>query len=429
MKLLDIPVYEMILTDEADGLYCMGLVDEPAIEQNWVLMEKKEPVKLSADNTKHIIFGPALIPDQPIYRRDTGGEYYIVFSKETIAQMVENWSKKGLMNEVNLMHDHDLYTDQCTLVELFLKDTERGLNPANYDDLPDGTLFIAYKVQNPLWGMIESGDLNLNGFSIEAFMEPRRLDETELLADEILNDTELKKKSKLASNNYYTAGQLEDYMDAKKVYDITTKSGKTYNAQIYSITDGGDGIEVMTADKAEGKNTWHNIKISDIAEVKVDPKGIYLPWETDTESYKDYINSPTTVEKTITAPPATIDAMIQQRTVVMINYDDRTNNPNPPEGASHTSARQCAIIARGLTRRGNACIRVYQFFGDSRSIAEGYAERPLGDYRLLLEKRITQLRPLTFAEPWEPDELDTSILNPTGDDGMEIVYTHYSDFM
>jgi hypothetical protein len=72
---------------------------------------------------------------------------------------------------------------------------------------------------------------------------------------------------------------------------------------------------------------------------------------------------------------------------------------------------------------------VYQFFGDSRSIAEGYAERPLGDYRLMLEKRITQIRPLPFAEPWEPDDLDLGLLNQSGDDGMKVLYTHYSDFV
>ena len=431
MKLMDIPVYEMILKDETDGLYAMGLVDEPAIEQNWILMDEHKPITLTADKKKQIVFGPALIPNQPIYRRDAGGEYYIVFSRQTIDEMVEKWSKKGLMNEVNLMHDHNLYTDQCTLVELFQKDTARGLAPQPYDDLPDGTLFIAYKIQEPLWGMIESGELNLNGFSIEAFAVPKRISDTDLLADEILNDVEQAKKKvvKQSSNViFYTSGEISDLMEAKKVYDIKTADGKTINAQIYSITDGGDGIEVMTADKPDGKNTWKNIKISDIESIKAtnDP---YLPWETDTASYNDYINSDHTVTRTITAPPATIDEMIKQRSVVIINYDDKKDNPTPPEGASHTSARQCAIIARGLTHKGNACIRVYQFFGDSRSIAEGYAEKPLGDYRLLLEKRITQIRTMNFADPWTPDELDMSVLNQSGDDGMSVVYTHYSDFI
>lgn len=432
MKLMDIPIYEMYLGDEGDGLYCMGLVDEPAIMQNWIMMDEHKPVALTADKKKQIIFGPAIVPEMPIYRRDESGEYYIVFTREVIDQMVEKWSKNGLTNEVDLMHDHDLYTDQCTLMELFQKDTARGIAPKDYEDLPDGTLFLAYKVQEPLWGMIESGELNLNGFSIEAFMSFRRReegDDIDLMADEILNEVEQSKKKVEQSANivFYTGGELQEMMEANKVYQIEY-DGKTITAQIYALTDGGDGIEVMTADKAAGKNTWHNIKIAEIDSIKAtgDP---FLPWETDTKSFKDFINSPTTVTRTVIAPPATIDEMIKQRTMVMINYDDKLNNNNPPEGASHTSARQCAIIARGLTYRGNSCIRVYQFFGDSRSIAEGYADGGLGDFRLMLEKRITQLRPMNFAQPWQESDLDLSKLNRTGDDGMAVLYTHYSDFI
>jgi hypothetical protein len=420
MKLMDLPIYELTLSDTEDGLTCMGLVDDPAIEQNWIMMENHKPIQFTADKARQILFGPAMIPDQPIYRRDNSGEYYVVFSQKTIEEMVEKWSRDGLTNAVNLMHDHDLFTDQCTLVEMFTKNASRGLNPTAYEDLPDGTLFVAYKVQKPLWDMIVSGDVDLKGFSIEAVMSYHRKTDEEMTADEILNDEDLKKKSVKQSNIvYYTVGELTDMMEANKVYEIKYYD-KTYTAQIYAITDNGAGIEIMTADKVEGKNTWHNLQIGEIESIK-ETNAPYLPWETETKSFSDFINSNHTVTRTIVAPPTTIDEMIKQHSIVMINYND--SQPNP-----HTSTRQCAIIARGLTYKGNSCIRVFQFFGDSRSIAEGYAERPLGDYRLLLEKRITQMRLVPFANPWTEDELDISLLNTSGDDGMETVYTHYSDF-
>ena len=416
---MDLPIYELTMSDTEDGLTCMGLVDDPAIEQNWIMMANHKPIQFTADKAKQVLFGPAMIPDLPIYRRDNSGEYYVVFSKETITEMVERWSKNGLTNEVNLMHDHDMFTDDCTLVEMFQKDASRGLNPTEYEDLPDGTLFVAYKVQKPLWDLIVSGEIDLKGFSIEAVMSYHRKDETEMAADEILNDKDLKKKVAHSNIVYYTVGEITDMMNANKVYEIKV-DGKSITAQIYAITDGGESIEVMTADKADGKNTWKNIKIAEIDSIKA-TNAPYLPWETDTKSFNDYINSNHTVSRSIVAPPTTIDEMIKQHSIVMINYND--SQPNP-----HTSTRQCAIIARGLTYKGNSCIRVFQFFGDSRSIAEGYAERPLGDYRLLLEKRITQMRVVPFADPWTEDELDISLLNTTGDDGMEVLYTHYSDF-
>ena len=194
MKLMDLPIYELTMNSGEDGLTCIGLVDDPAIEQNWIMMANHKPIQFTADKQKQILFGPAMIPDLPVYRRDSGGEYYIVFSKKTIEEMVEKWSRDGLTNVVNLMHDHDLFTDQCTLVEMFTKNASRGLNPTAYEDLPDGTLFVAYKVQKPLWDMIVSGDVDLKGFSIEAVMSYHRKTEEEMTADEILNDEDLKKK-------------------------------------------------------------------------------------------------------------------------------------------------------------------------------------------------------------------------------------------
>ncbi len=428
MKLMDLPIYEMTMSELTDGLTCMGLVDDPAIMENWIMMENQKPIQLTADKQKQILFGPAMIPDLPIYRRDASGEYYVVFSKETIEQMVEKWSRAGLTNEVNIMHDHECFTDDCTLVEMFQKDASRGLNPTAYEDLPDGTLFVAYKVQNNLWNLIQDGTLDLKGFSIEAWMTPKRKienkktqkEEIEFLADEILQEPDKKKVEAASDIVFYTSGELTELMNENKVYEIKYGAGKTITAQIYAITDGGESIEVMTADKAEGKNTWKNINIAEIDSIKAtnDP---YLPWETDTKSYMDWQKSDHTVTRSIVAPPATIDEMIKQRSMVIINYNDDKENP-------HTSARQCAIIARGLTYKGNSCLRVYQFFGDSRSIAEGYADEPLGDYRLMLEKRITQIRPIPFAQPWTEEDLDLSKLNRRGDDGMKVLYTHYSDF-
>lgn len=425
--IVNLPIYEMLCDDTVDGMTCISLVDSPAIERNFVTMSENQPIRLSKDDSKHLVFGPVVIPNQLIYRRDNSGEYYITFSAETIEKMVEKWSRNGWINQVNLMHNNTLIVEDCVLMSMFLKNSEMGLSPKGYEDLPDNTLFVSYRLNEKLWNLISSGEADLNGFSLEAYLNYERKDnDIEMTADEILNDEDLKKKSVKQSNIvYYTVGELTDMMEANKVYEIKYYD-KTYTAQIYAITDNGAGIEIMTADKVEGKNTWHNLQIGEIESIK-EINAPYLPWETETKSFNQYINSDHTVTRSIVAPPTTIDDYIRTHSIVMINYDDKKSNPNPPEGASHTSTRQCAIIARGLTYKGNSCIRVWQFFGDSRSIAEGYAEQPLGDYRLLLEKRIIQMRPVPFADPWTVDELGIG-LNTTGDDGMQTLYTHYSDF-
>ena len=48
--------------------------------------------KMKFDNSKHIITGVVCLADTPIYRyNERMGEYYVVFTKETIEKVWHNW--------------------------------------------------------------------------------------------------------------------------------------------------------------------------------------------------------------------------------------------------------------------------------------------------------------------------------------------------
>ena len=83
----EIKVIEYGLGDNDEfGVYAISLVDEPAIEVDFVAL-KKDTVLLARveDDEKRMLYGAALIPDQPILRYDKNGEkYFIKYSKETI---------------------------------------------------------------------------------------------------------------------------------------------------------------------------------------------------------------------------------------------------------------------------------------------------------------------------------------------------------
>ena len=65
-------------------VFAISLVDEPAIESNFIYLSKEKPVQICLEtNEKHIVMGAVLIPDKPIYRNQDGEEFYIQFSKET----------------------------------------------------------------------------------------------------------------------------------------------------------------------------------------------------------------------------------------------------------------------------------------------------------------------------------------------------------
>ena len=66
-------------------VYCISLVQDPAIEVNYVALSKEKPLQILLEKEdKHIIVGCALVPDKPIYRRDGDEEFYILFSNLSV---------------------------------------------------------------------------------------------------------------------------------------------------------------------------------------------------------------------------------------------------------------------------------------------------------------------------------------------------------
>lgn len=187
--------YINIDDDENLGLQAVSLVDRPAIETDF-LKFKDQKIVFAKDESKHILTGPALIADMPIYRRNqfTGEEYYVVFTKETIAKLVERYSKNNLLNSVNLQHDADTFTTGAILVESYFVDKSRGIAPKEFD-IADGSWVCSFKItDDALWEQIITTD-EFNGFSVEVVAnleeklgseKPEDQDEIDILIDELL---------------------------------------------------------------------------------------------------------------------------------------------------------------------------------------------------------------------------------------------------
>jgi len=119
------------------------------------------------DEDQQIISGPLMLADTPIYRNDHNGEYYVVFTKETIKKIAQRYFKKGYQANVNLMHDSGQSVEGVTMFESFISDKVRGIYPMKgFEDVPDGSWFGSFKVDNPeVWAEIKAG--NVRGFSVE----------------------------------------------------------------------------------------------------------------------------------------------------------------------------------------------------------------------------------------------------------------------
>ena len=163
----NLPLYELIIANEEDGMFVCSLVDEPAIESDFVAFDKdKQLVTLSIENEEQrLVLGAVMIPDRPIFRRfDNGVECFVLYKEDTIKQMVEKFFANGFQNNTDINHNFEI-SDGVYLRQAFLKDSKLGIAPNGFEELPDGTLFFEYHVLNDeVWEKVKSGEVN--GFSL-----------------------------------------------------------------------------------------------------------------------------------------------------------------------------------------------------------------------------------------------------------------------
>ena len=194
-----IPVFNAIIDSESEGMTCISLVDEPAVESLFTAFDaSKAVVRYSVENDeKRLILGVIMRADFPIYRRDEkAGEFYVVYSAETIRQMAQKYLAEDRANLLNLMHQGDPDVQDVEMVQWFIKDSAKGIAPEGFDDIKDGSLFAEFHVLNDdIWAAIKDG--TYKGFSLEGLftMEPMTLQKQTPEAPTILNklSTNMKK--------------------------------------------------------------------------------------------------------------------------------------------------------------------------------------------------------------------------------------------
>lgn len=174
-KIAGLPVFRAVLDDDKDGMKRMSLVASPAVEYGFLRFSaERQPVKLSVhDEDRMLIYGVLARANMPIYRSDAMGEYFIVFSPEAIRTMAERYIAEGRANLFNLQHEDGSEVEGVRMVQWFIKDTERGIAPAEFPDVEDGSLFGEFHVTDAaLWERIKAGEFR--GFSLEGFfgLEP-----------------------------------------------------------------------------------------------------------------------------------------------------------------------------------------------------------------------------------------------------------------
>lgn len=164
-----IPVYRVLVDDERDGMVRVSLVDDPAVMSDFVAFGRQEPQRFAVENEdKRLAFGVVARADFPIFRNDpVNGDHYVIFPADTIREMAQKYLTEGRADRVDLMHDGD-DVGGVHLVQWFIKDSAKGVAPAGFDDIADGSLFAEYHVEDDaIWQQIKDG--TFKGFSMEVF--------------------------------------------------------------------------------------------------------------------------------------------------------------------------------------------------------------------------------------------------------------------
>jgi len=163
-------IVELILDEEMEdsGVEAISIVESPAIESDFVALKNEEIKLAEISKEKKILMGALLIPNKPIYRQGDDGEYYIFFSKDTIAKASQMYLKNGYQKNSTLEHEQTL--SGLTLVESWLVEDEVHDKSRKYGlNVPVGTWMGSVKVDNEdIWQEYVKKGI-VKGFSIEGY--------------------------------------------------------------------------------------------------------------------------------------------------------------------------------------------------------------------------------------------------------------------
>ena len=185
MKIVELVIDEK---DELSGIDAVSVVENPAIEENFIHLSKHEIELKEIDQEKKILMGAALVPNKQIYRRNAKNEeYYIYFSEDTVRKASELFLMRS--NQNNATYEHDKKLDGMSVVESWIIEDEKLDKSVKYGfSLPKGTWMISMKVNNDqVWKDVKDG--KVKGFSIEGYfadkLEMSQMTEEDMLIEKI----------------------------------------------------------------------------------------------------------------------------------------------------------------------------------------------------------------------------------------------------
>jgi len=237
-------LYELTIDDKVDEVFAISLVENPAIESDFIFFGKEQIQFAKVDTEQRMLIGPVLIPDKKILRVDGEGKPYNVFlSKETVKKVAQNYLMKKYTDKATLEHDKTI--KGVHLVESWIKDSKLDKSNGYGLALPEGTWVGMFQITDEkLWqDYIKTG--MVKGFSIEGLFS-HKLIKASMIDESILEKeiTQLTEEEALV-----VLKKLKYSIKSDKRF----KSGKTMLEETHS--DYPDGVKSNAKKALEWANT------------------------------------------------------------------------------------------------------------------------------------------------------------------------------
>jgi len=157
---------ELKIEDAKDGVFAISLVENPAIQEDFIALSSEKVELKVIDSERRIVVGFALVPDKRIYRVLKGKEFNIYFSADTIREAQELYMKQ--LNLKNFTLEHEQNTDGVSVIESWIVEDANNDKSNLYNLNPKGGEWVVMsKIDNDqVWQQVKDG--TYKGYSIEA---------------------------------------------------------------------------------------------------------------------------------------------------------------------------------------------------------------------------------------------------------------------
>lgn len=181
-------LFELFIDDEdVDEIFAISLVQDPAIESDFVYFDKEKVQFQSINKEERLVMGPILIPNKKILRVDAMGQPYEVFFKpETVKKLSQMYLQRKYQDSATLEHEEKV--EDVTLVESWVAESNESDKSRLYGlSVPKGTWMGTFKIENDeIWDeYVKTG--KVKGFSIEGLFSQKLAELSKFNEEQILD--------------------------------------------------------------------------------------------------------------------------------------------------------------------------------------------------------------------------------------------------